>query len=253
MERARGPIVIDNYDIPTKQGRFNVDVDCEAFRDYAVNSAGLSENDKQVAINRIDNLVIAFGKRSFKAVLTDLRVEEYLDEGKEPNVALRKAQKEAAGVNFVFRILKMGSPNVAMFYANDKYPMIYLGLPNLLEQNGDKSFYGSWHHELCHFLDYLNSEEKRKLMRHQKKMYIAAGAGSLILPAILTNGYTSPLFPKLENLPLEAAGFALFGVSGFVLGRLGYYFLLHKGERKARKPEKDQSETRELVKLIKIA
>src|SRR3972149_6440119 len=161
MERQKGPIVIDNIGIPTSKGIVDVVVDQKAFREYIIKEAGIPESDEPDSLDKIDQLVIAFGKRSYRDVLAEHLTKSYLRTGLTEEKALRLGRREATAVDIIGRLLQMGHPHVALFQASDEYPFLYFNLPYFLRRKeGNEEFSDSWVHELNHLSDYLNPKRK---------------------------------------------------------------------------------------------
>ncbi|MBI4226384.1 hypothetical protein HY612_04710 [Candidatus Roizmanbacteria bacterium] len=191
---GEGPIIFDNRRILTALGPIDIEVNRVALRNFLIEHAGSSQSalpnidQGQSETGPIDRLVIAFGIRGFRKILTLALTAKFYNTDQNPTEALKRARKFATAVNLYHRVIRFGAPVYGAFFASEECPFIYLDVPSLvsdhIESGGEKGDLGykltqDLGHELGHYLDNLEPEKVRPYKADNLKTYLLVPCGTL--------------------------------------------------------------------------
>ena len=243
-----GPHIIDNTAIPTCMGITDVIVNKPALGSYLINQFySTFTNSQSVDITKkVGRLTIAFGKRTIGETISSVVREACLRDG----LSLKEADKEAPtaqSLDLLLNILCLGAPAGGVYWHSERGDLLYFDLPQLLRKGKDpyEAFHRMWKHEVHHFLDDADPEERIRSKKANKIMLIVTGLGtvfSCIGFEIFVLSNLANINTIYEQVSLVSCGTVDAIIVGTIGGGLAYHVfreIVHRGERRAREATED--------------
>lgn len=246
MERS--PKVVDNTGIETVLGTVDVEVDIEGLREYLIKEAG--ENAR---VEKLDELTISFGKRSYKDVLAEQLANCYLENGFPEGKALKNARWNATVADRLHSLFTYFSPRVAGLQASENSPFLYFNTPYIVKRKGIDYMGSCWNHEIDHLVDYLGFMEPELLAENRRMwktaLWVTGGVFTLFEASLVNIAFQIEDNLAKAFILVPYTGMSLVGgLAGGILTRDLYYHYFHKHEKKTARIEKT-SEANQFLKL----